>query len=817
VAVLNNQCAACPRKAKFFRGPVGTVSSDGAIDAPLMIVDSLLWTESEIEAGKAFVEAGGWMLWTWLEKVGIHRGMTRIVNVSSCWPCGPRGASISMAQGDACSTRLWQEISEARPRVMLLLGGEALKRVTGLPGGLDGVSTKVHRTPGNRGYMIRVSELPLRKTRVPVELEYKTSKKLKDGSWLYRKGDPRTVYKTVMLPPPIPASVEWIIATYHPSYIMKRKRRILRAFIQDLGRCARMLRGEARPLEIKWVEDLVPTAPGLATLDIETDGKEGAINRVGIATDEITCTTPWSSRAEAEVRRIADDPTRTVSFHNSAFDVSRFARYGIAFKGRLYDSMIGGMMLEPHLPKGLASMAPLYLDVERWKHHGESPDPFLQAKYNAKDAGHQHAMTRTHLRLLEKYGMLNLAMDTIMPSLRVLRAMTERGIRVDTNRLEKWTDELTDQSIAALGRWYELQPTVDPKKNNAVETLLYRELYLDAVFHPVTGAFTTDVNAVRQLMTQYPEHHELLSRLLEVRRVEKLLTTYTTIPVHGDGCVHPQYLPQGKDQQEGKGQGSPGTGRLAASNPNIQNVAKDDENARGIYIPRHPGWKLISIDYSQMELRIMAWASRDDALIRIITNADNTGSPDVFQLWANENLISRDASKVGFYATLYGAQKKKVAMAWKQGGFDLGEDAADRFQRSIARTAPRLWAYRQYLVERGVAQTYLTNHFDRRRWFFQGPQDAPAMMDFIPQGDSADIMWTRLIPLEDTTQSLGANLLTIVHDEALVEAPPGSEHDVARACQEIMQAEFNQIAPGFRCPTGVKIGDDWGRVEKVKL
>lgn len=791
--------------------------------------------EEELRQGIPLVGPTGYMLWWTGAQVGFRRDQTRLMNVCNCWPGSrdQKNPKLTAAQINACWARFDRDLMASSPRVILCLGNDAFKRVTGMKGGMDG-------RYGSRGYLIRPAELPLRETRVPVTVEWKQSKRCPSCTgtgkkiytappptgtweepchvcsgtgWAHRKGDPRIKFEKQMLPPPVPASVEYIVATYHPSFILKKKKRITRALLQDADRAWRAATVGVRPLEVAYYDRPVDLGAGLVAFDIETDGDTGPINRIGFSSDTATWTAPWNTGTIEAARTILGDAERLKVGHNiSTFDIPRLRAVGVDVPGRIFDTMVCGMMIEPDMPKGLASMAPLYLDLGRWKH--KAHDPARAGEYNALDNVIERELARAQIEIVRDWGMERLVFGTVMPSLHVLNEMHERGIRVDQPRLLEWNAALSERQVAATTAWFEQQPDIDPAKTHQISKLLYKTLGLEKQFDVETGELTTDITALRTLRGVYPQYERLLDTLIEVRFVEKRLSTYAAITPLADGKVHPRFLPRGKDEVEHETQrkGTAATGRLAAANPPIQQIDKKDPEARSIFVPAEPDWVLVSWDWEQAELRVAAWASRDQALI-----ADLENGVDVHGELSRMVGIPRDAGKQGVYLTLYGGGGRKLTLSWRARGLKVSPGTGERFQAAMRQKYPRLMAWRSGIVSLGVAQGFVVNHFGRRRHFWRADKDAPAMMDFIPQSDVADMTWDRLRPVRDVCRLFDGYLLAQIHDEFLAECHRDVAPQLALAGAEILRHRFHNVAPDFFLPVEAKIGPNWRALEKVRI
>jgi DNA polymerase-1 len=296
----------------------------------------------------------------------------------------------------------------------------------------------------------------------------------------------------------------------------------------------------------------------------------------------------------------------------------------------------------------------------------------------------------------------------------------------------------------------------------------------------------------------------VLLTLLELRSVEKELRTYAEVELGTDGCVHPGFLPAGKDT-DSFGKGIAGTGRITASNPNIQN---QPQSARRMYVPHSPEQVLVEADFSQVEARIIAQLSGDIELRAAIAEGLHESNMRVFG-------CTKVLAKGGFYGWAYGMGARTMHMQFLKENINVPEarcgQLLDGFDARFALAA----GWRRRVAAELSTRYYLTNAFGRRRYFLGGSRDTPAGLDFHPQSCAADIMWTVLRPLSGALRAVDARLLATVHDSILVECGKGSVGAAARIMKEIMEQSWPEL-DGLRVPVEIKTGSDWGSMTKME-
>lgn len=344
----------------------------GSPQAELMIVGEGLGRQ-EMLSGRPFVGESGKMLWAALQEGGVDRADAYVTNVNMS------GASVKAADLAAERPRLEAELLGSAARVLFLLGGVSFKAVTGLTfKGVTGLTSLTDM----RGYVLRPEDFHslLRRQMVQTGV-YKTSRAGK-----YQKGDPKLAPRRLPFPRPLPPNVETIIATVHPSHIMRQEWETLPALRADAARVGRALRGELDLIDARTLDyspEPIDLEGDVVAVDIETEGISNVISCVGASDSVRTWSAPWSADARHVVSQLFAASKRTLVFHNAAFDLPRLELAGVpSLKARLWDSMWAAQLLAPALPKGLARTATLALDLRPWKHMSEED----LGRYNAADA-----------------------------------------------------------------------------------------------------------------------------------------------------------------------------------------------------------------------------------------------------------------------------------------------------------------------------------------------------------------------------------------------------------------------------------------------
>ncbi len=766
---------------------------DGDPKSPICLVGMAPGRE-DLEQDRPFVGGTGAFLWAILGQVGITRADCYMVNIIGEWPAKKSGTPTA-AQLAQWRPHFEEYINRFSGRILVPLGGEALRAITGLEDGIDAW----------RGYLVKPEEC---KTQLVSTIRmgvYTRGGKNKNGP--YKAGDPRVIKERVLKQAAVPPSVVWVMPCLHPGSVLKSGKRTLPAFAADFKRVKRALKGNLRPpMEfVEAYEHTIDTGTGPFLIDVETT----PYLRVGLAGrrgDGRPCvwTAPLSSavRDAVQQRYVAGDGPFIA--HNAQFDLAHMAKNGMAWDGAVYDTMVAAAMLQPDLYKGLNEVSSLYFDISRWKHKNMG----YNAEYNLTDVKREYELYEVTKELLEEEGMMPLFQDRVMPGLRALTKMTARGIPVHTARRVKWLGELTEKNDTLLERWQGYVGNINPSSSPQVRKVLYQRYRLPIKYNKGGSESAERVAIMEHLMSlsDGDERKPVLQTLLDYKTNDKLLKNFARRPADDDGCIHPYYLPVTKDSDsDATGRGIAGTGRIQARDPNVQQIPGI---ARRIIVPRRADLCIVSCDFKQLELRIAGGLSGDRVLL------DMLEAEDPFAQMMVEFGCDRTRAKNLAYGIIYGGSPNALVKALKRYGNKITFKEAKDLQARFSGRFKQLWKWIEARKGEALSQYALRTPFGRVRYFYGGRSDSPAAVNFMCQGTAADIMWSVLSPVEEATQRLGGSLLATIHDELLMEAPRDRLPEFIDTVKGIMGQTWDIIAPGFRVPAEAKVGDDWGSVQK---
>ncbi len=507
-------------------------------------------------------------------------------------------------------------------------------------------------------------------------------------------------------------------------------------------------------------------------------------------------------------------PDRQKVGQNIKYDTHVMANHGITMRGYAHDTMLQSYVLEAHRRHNLSELAMRHvnrsgLDYEEVAGKGAQQIPFAQvpvdkaAFYSAEDSDltldvHQALWPR----LQAESQLQDIYQRFEMPASRVLQRIERNGVLIDPALLQQQSGELAQRILALEQEAYELagQPfnLGSPKQ---LGEILFVKQGLPVVKKTATGVPSTNEEVLEKLAEDYP----LPARILEYRSMAKLKSTYTDkLPLMinaATGRVHTNYA-----------QAVAVTGRLSSNDPNLQNIpvrTAEGRRIREAFIAP-PGHAIVSADYSQIELRIMAHISQDENLLKAFAegmDVHRATAGEVFGVAPDEvSSEQRRYAKVINFGLIYGMSAHGLA---KNLGIERSAAAA-----YIDRYFNRYPGVKRYMDETRAlakAQGYVETVFGRRLWLPEinspnGPSRAGAERAAINapmQGTAADLIKLAMVAVQDRLDAEQRATLMImqVHDELVFQVPE-AELDWVRTEVPRMMAEVAQL----RVPLLAEVG-----------
>ena len=551
-----------------------------------------------------------------------------------------------------------------------------------------------------------------------------------------------------------------------------------------------------------WLERAVAAEP--AGLGLSLEIVDGRVIGAGIATSDETVHLAWrpggADMAPFEAW-LASDAPKIVT--DAKPQQKALTRTGLAFDGLVLDTLVAGWLVRPILQeKSLADLVSYHL--------GETvpqADPSLLVPEEGSDSGapeyawYTLRLAPVVLRALSESSRLLLA-DVEMPLVPVLAAMELRGVTVDHSELSTLSAELGARAVAfAEAAFAEIGREVNLGSPKQLQEVLFDQLGMPKTRATKTG-YTTDASALADLQESNP--HPFLGYLLEHRDVTKLRQIVESLDkaIGADGRIHTTY-----------GQIGAATGRLSSNDPNLQNIPIRTEDGRRIRKAFRHGpeyTELLTADYSQIEMRIMAHLSGDPGLIEAFNAGEDLHrfvGARVFGVDpADVTPVMRTKVKAMSYGLAYGLSAfglSKQLRIDRAEATQLMKEYIERF--GAVRGSPR------GAVEQAKIDGYTETIFGRRRPFpdLASPNRVlrenaeRAALNSPIQGSAADVMKIAMTTVESdiAAKGLESRMLMTVHDELIFEVAPGE----SEVLEEVVRDRMSHAAE-LLVPLDVQIG-----------
>jgi DNA polymerase I len=521
----------------------------------------------------------------------------------------------------------------------------------------------------------------------------------------------------------------------------------------------------------------------------------------------------------AKMRAWLEDPAKPKVGQNLKYDSHIFANHGVTLRGIVHDTLLQSYVFESHKPHDMDNLAMRHLGYTTiaftdvcGKGAGQicfdQVDLERATEYAAEDADitlRLHEAMKGHVESDPKLDYIYREIE--LPTSVVLQKIERNGVLIDAALLGVQSGELGARIMELEQQAYELAGGPfnlgSPKQ---IGEIFFGKLKLPVIKKTPTGAPSTDEEVLQKLAEDFP----LPKILLEYRGMSKLKSTYTDkLPkmVNRDtGRVHTNYA-----------QAVAVTGRLSSNEPNLQNIpirTKEGRRIREAFIAP-PGSVIVSADYSQIELRIMAHISGDEAMLRAFAEGEDihrATAAEIFGLVPAEvQSEQRRYAKVINFGLIYGMSAFGLAG-------NLGVDRAAA-QSYIDKYFARFSGVKQYMDDtrlQAKARGYVETVFGRRLWLPEinspnGPRRQGAERAAINapmQGTAADLIKLAMIAVQGWLEAdgLATRMIMQVHDELVLEVPQ-SELELVKVKLPELMAGVAKLKVPLLAETG--IGNNW--------
>jgi len=517
-----------------------------------------------------------------------------------------------------------------------------------------------------------------------------------------------------------------------------------------------------------------------------------------------------------KIRDILENPEIKKIGHNIKYDLLILKNEGIELKGVAFDTMIADYLLNPNKPNhSLEECALNYLSVKIPRLR----DDEVFGKGNFREVPIENATkyscedSATTLRLknilepeIKKHGLDTLFYDVEMPLIEVLADMEMAGIKIDLSLMDAFSKELEEELVSLEKRIYFLAgEEFNINSPKQLREILFEKLGLKTIKKTKTG-FSTDVGVLQELALE----HELPREILEHRALSKLKGTYV------------EALPKMINPKTGRlhtslNQTATSTGRLSSSEPNLQNIPIKGEwgkRIREAFIAEK-GHLLLSSDYSQIELRILAHLSQDEGLIDVFRSNEDIHAKTAGEIFGVHDQdvtpeMRRRAKTVNF-GIIYGISPYGLSQE-----LHISPEEAKKYIDTYFQKHRGVKSYIENLIKEAQEKGHVSTILGRKRQIpeLNSPnknirQLGERLAINTPlQGSAADIIklsminiWKRL-----KKEALKTRMLLQVHDELLFEAPEGEIEKVKALIKEEME---NSIELSVPLKVDIRIGKNW--------
>jgi DNA polymerase-1 len=514
----------------------------------------------------------------------------------------------------------------------------------------------------------------------------------------------------------------------------------------------------------------------------------------------------------SQLKPLLEDPAIGKVAQNAKFEMNVLSTVGIKLAPLCFDTMLASYILNPDSKHGLKDQSDRVLNyqmvrIEELIGSGRKQITIDQAPldkvalYACDDARITLELARYYSTLLDEEQKF-LLYEMEQPLCAVLAKMEQTGVALDVDYLSKFSDELAGELARLETEIYQLAGHgFNINSTQQLQKVLFEELGLKPKGKTKTG-FSTDASVLEGLR----EEHEIIGKLLDYRHISKLRSTYVeALPkqiLARDGRLHGEF-----------NQTVTSTGRLSSSNPNLQNIPIRTDLGRRIrraFIAGDENSSLISADYSQIELRLLAHMCADETLIDAFEKDQDIHARTAGEIYEVPiEQVSSDMRRVG--------KTINFALVYQQGaystGLDLGistKEAQGFIDKYFARY-PKVQGFLQSTIADAREKSYAHTIWGRRRYFRHlhdrndniRKADERAACNAPIQGSAADLIKLAMVKLDQELVASGskARLTMQVHDELVMEVP----NDEIEATRKVIDQAMTKVVE-LKVPLKVDMG-----------
>jgi DNA polymerase-1 len=506
---------------------------------------------------------------------------------------------------------------------------------------------------------------------------------------------------------------------------------------------------------------------------------------------------------------------------NLKYDIQVMRNYGIRVKGKIFDTMLAHYLLDPETRHNMDVMAENYLNYspvsitdligKKGVKQGNMRDVPVEdvVEYAGEDADITLQLKHILEKEIKENNLEKLLHEVEEPLSYVLAEMEYEGVKIDKDALAKMSKELETAALEAQEKIFELAGQefniASPKQLG--EILFDKMKLVDKPKKTKTGQYATG----EEILSKLANEHEIADKILEFREYQKLKSTYVdALPrliSKKDGRVHTDYR-----------QAVAATGRLSSNNPNLQNIPIRTEKGRLIrkaFVPRDENYQLMAADYSQIELRIMAAFSQDEAMMEAFKNGRDihaTTAAKVFGVDLDDvdPAMRRKAKEVNF-GIIYGISAFGLAQ-----NLNISRTEASDIIKAYFKEFPRVHDYMEKVKEEARKNEYVTTILGRKRWLRDINSRNQTVRGFAErnainapiQGSAADMIKIAMINIHKwmEKENLKSKMIMQVHDELIFDV---HKDEIEKLKVKVVDLMKNAMDLDVPMEIGVGIADNW--------
>lgn len=507
--------------------------------------------------------------------------------------------------------------------------------------------------------------------------------------------------------------------------------------------------------------------------------------------------------------------------HNMKYDLKVLHRYGIHLEGPLFDTMIAQYLINPESKQGMDFLATYYLNYQpisietligkKGKNQGNMADlrPEEISDYACEDADITFQLKQILEPEIQKPHLYHLFYEMEMPLVTVLKDIEQEGIAIDTAALDQFSKELDvriteldKEILSAAGETFNID---SPKQ---LGEILFEKLKISAKAKKTkTGQYATS----EDILQKHEHDHPIIPMILEYRQLRKLKSTYVdplpTLCDKIDGRIHTNFM-----------QTVTATGRLSSNNPNLQNIPVRTAKGREIrraFVARSADFQLMAVDYSQIELRIIAALAEDQNMIEAFKNGHDihaATAAKVFHTTISEvTREQRSAAKAVNFGIIYGQSAFGLAQ-----NLQISRTEAKQIIDAYFEQYPSIRSYMDKVIAQAREHGYVETIMKRRRYLpdihsanavVRGFAERNAINAPI-QGSAADIIKMAMVAVHEAMSkaNLKSKMILQVHDELVFDVHHDEKDQLQKLVKEAMESAVQLTVP---MEVEMKLAPNW--------